>query len=507
MKIALKNVASLAMSLLALMACESKKETAIKKPNVVLFVVDDLGWTDAATFGSDLYQTPNVDRLAEDGVKFTDAYAACTVCSPSRASLMTGKYPATINCTDWITGHKKPFAKMAIPEWTMYMDPKEYTLAEALKDEGYNTIHLGKWHLGETENYWPENQGFDQNIAGHSAGSPKSHGGGGYFSPYQNPRLEDGPEGEYLTERLAAEASAYIQASATSEKPFYMNLWLYNVHTPLQAKEDKIRKYEAIANDSLHHSNPVYAAMVEHMDDAVGQVVDQLKATGIYDNTIFIFFSDNGGLRKNFKKTQSVTDNYPLRSGKGDIYEGGVRVPLVISWPDGIEGGRISKTIAISPDIYPTVLSLIKSQNTEALKNIDGKDLSSTLLSNQDQDRGAVYWHYPHYHLEGAKPYSAVRKGNWKLIQVFEEEQLQLYNLKEDIGETINKVDEQPDITKELFQMLNQWREKVGAQLPTANPNYDPVHEEKWLFKKSAIVTPEDLEALKSKTKESHIGH
>ncbi len=300
-----------------------------QKPNVVLIVVDDMGWKDLGVYGSDFHRTPQIDNFAKDGVQFTNAYSACTVSSPTRAALMTGKYPAKLHLTDWIEGHKMPKAKLQVPDWTMYLPHSETTLAEVFKANGYATAHIGKWHLGEDEKYWPEHQGFDINIGGWRTGSPtldKKKGLNGYFVPYGNPRLKDGPVGEYLDERLANEACSYIQQSQS--KPFFLNLWFYNVHTPLQARQEKIDKYKALVDSTKLQKNPTYAAMVEHIDDAVGKVIAQLKSLGLYDNTIIILTSDNGGLISNTK--QKVTNNAPLRHGKGERYEGGVRVPLII---------------------------------------------------------------------------------------------------------------------------------------------------------------------------------
>jgi arylsulfatase A len=329
------------LSILMLFNSCEKKKAKEQEPNIVLFLVDDLGWKDLKNYGSVLYQTPHVDQLSKEGVVFSNAYAAATVCSPTRASILTGKYPATINTTDWIKGHHKPFARFLPPDWNMHLRDEDVTLAQALKEKGYTTIHIGKWHLGEEEKYWPEFYGFDKNIGGWRVGMPtKQKGIGGYFSPYHNPRLENGPEGEYLTERLTQEAAMYIETN--KKKPFFLNFWLYNVHTPLQAKKAKIAKYENLVDSTQLQSNATYAAMVEHMDDALGAIVNQLKKAGVYENTIIVFASDNGGLIGNKGKElkPKITSNAPLRTGKGDIYEGGVRVPFMISWPNNIEPNR-----------------------------------------------------------------------------------------------------------------------------------------------------------------------
>lgn len=453
---------------------------AANRPNIVLIVVDDLGWTDLGCYGSDLYQTPAIDRLAKGGIRFTDGYAACTVSSPSRAALMTGKYPARLHCTDWIAGHEKPYAKLNVPDWTKYMSQDEYTLAEALADNGYTTLHVGKWHLGEGEKYWPEHQGFSVNIGGWDVGAPQNkNGGNGYFPPYLNPRLSDGTEGEYLTERLADEASKLLDKHAKAGELFFLNLWFYNVHTPLQAKKEKIEKYKKLIRPDAKHQNPIYAAMVEHVDNAVERILSKLTELKIEDNTIVIFTSDNGGLVGNFENNQQrVTSNYPLRSGKGDRYEGGVRVPFIVRLP-GSTKGRINHTPVISTDIYPTILGLTGLRSSAV---VDGADLSPLLKQNKPIKRKSIYWHYPHYHLEGAVPYSAIRKGDWKLIYTYEKNEIELYNLKKDIAESMNLTDKYPKKTKELITDLNNWKASVNAQLPVENPEFKSKLEKKWSF-------------------------
>ena len=437
------------------------------QPNVVLIVVDDMGWKDLGVYGSDFHKTPEIDIFAKDGVLFTNAYSACTVSSPTRASLMTGKYPAKLHLTDWIEGHKMPKAKMLIPDWTMYLPLEETTLAEVFKSNGYATAHIGKWHLGEDEKYWPENQGFDINIAGWKAGSPnlnKKTGINGYFVPYGNPRLKDGPEGEYLTERLANEACNYIQK--TQSKPFFLNLWFYNVHTPLQAKQDKIDKYLAIVDSTKLQKNPTYAAMVEHVDEAVGKVVAQLKSLGIYDNTIILLTSDNGGLVGNGQK--KVTNNTPLRHGKGERYEGGVRVPLVIKNVKQLAGNRKENTPVMSIDLMPTLIDMAHLKvEKKVKKGIDGVDIKSLLIvENGRLKKRSLYWHYPHYHTEGATPYSAVRDGDWKLIHTMETNSYELFNLKTDISETTNLFDSEPVVGAKLIKELEAWKKKMNAQMP-----------------------------------------
>jgi len=469
----IKNIYILIVFALVSTACIKSDS---EKTNVVFILVDDLGWTDLSVMGSQLYQTPQVDKLASRGTLFTNAYAACTVCSPTRASIMTGKYPATINCTDWIEGHKRPHAKLNVPNWTMYMDTAEVTLAEAFKSNGYVTAHIGKWHLGEDSLYWPENQGFDKNIAGWAKGSPhrnKTIGSRGYFPPFGNPRLKDQPDDTYLTTRLAEEACDFISQSNPKKtgKPFFLNFWLYSVHTPLQAVEQKVDKYKARLDSSYHHKNPTYAAMVEHMDDAVGAIVDRLTSEGLLDNTILVFTSDYGGLVG--RRAKNVTSNYPLRNGKGHMYEGGIRVPLIIVDPRHPSLADKTEVPVISADLYPTLVEMLGLEIEETVVNaFDGCSIIPLLNSRNNITRNALYWHYPHYHTEGAQPYSAIRQGDWKLIRFFEDEHYELYNLKDDIEELHDLAEAQAEKVMQLKSMLFEWYEKVSAQMPSINPNY-----------------------------------
>lgn len=457
-----------------LINCSQKQHPALAagRPNVVFFLVDDLGWTDLTSFGSDFYQTPNVDKLAKQGVKFTNAYSACTVCSPTRAALMSGKYPARINCTDWIEGWNYPKAKLKVPDWTMYMDTTEYTMAEAFRDAGYVTGHFGKWHLGEDSIYWPENHGFDVNKGGWTSGGPnlnKKKGYNGYFPPFGNPRLEDLPSDEYLTERLADEACTFIDDN--KDQPFFLNFWFYNVHTALRAKQEKIDKYTLLVDSTKNHQNPIYAAMVEHMDDAIGQVLTKLEQLNLLNNTIIIFTSDNGGLQR---KNEVVTSNYPLREGKGHVYEGSVRVPAIIIDPRGNNMGTVSDVPIISMDFYPTLVDLAGIDVPKSIsKNWDGVSIAK-ILRGKSLNRESIFWHYPHYHVEGAQPYSSIRKGDYKLIRFLEDDRYELYNVKEDISEQFDIALANPTKLSELKKDLKKWYEDVDAQMPSANPDYDP---------------------------------
>lgn len=427
------------------------------RPNIIFVLVDDLGWTDVACFGSKFYETPNIDRLATQGMRFTDAYSACTVCSPTRASVLTGQYPARLHLTDWIAGHKRPFAKLSVPDWTMQLSADIPNVAKSLKSAGYATASIGKWHLGP-ETCWPDKQGFDLNIAGCDKGQPPS-----YFSPYKIPTLTDGPDGEFLSDRLTAEALKFIEAN--QGRPFFLYLPHYAVHTPLRAKKEVIAKYKAKADPGAPHNNPTYAALVESVDDSVGRLLQKLEDLKLGGNTIIVFTSDNGGLK-------NVTSNVPLRAGKGSAYEGGVRVPLIVKWPGVTKPGSIDHTPVISADYFPTLLAMTGAP-APASHAVDGESLVPLLRQSGPLKRDALYWHYPHYHPGGATPYGAVRAGDFRLVEFYEDNRVELYNLKDDLGETQDLAAKLTEKTAALRQKLHDWRQRVGAQMPTPNPAFD----------------------------------
>jgi arylsulfatase A-like enzyme len=455
------------------------------KTNFVFILVDDLGWTDLGCYGSTFYETPNVDRLAAGGMRFTNAYAACPVCSPTRSSIVTGKYPVRTRITDYINpgGRNQPEA------WTRstpllpapYSDRlahKEVTLAETLKKHGYSTFFAGKWHLGP-EGFWPEDQGFDINKGGIERGGP--YGGNKYFSPYGNPRLEDGPKAEHLPDRLASETSKFIEAHR--DKPFLAYLSFYSVHIPLMAREDLKAKYEA-KREKLKIDRPiwgkegdrkirlvqehaVYAAMVEAMDLAVGKVLDTLDRLGLAENTVVIFMSDNGGLATS---EGHPTSNLPLRAGKGWMYEGGIREPMIVRAPGVTEAGSVCDSPVTSTDFYPTMLQLAGLPLVEK-QHCDGVSFLPA-LRGESHDRGAMFWHYPHYSNQGGTPTGAIRDGDWKLIEFFEDGRHELYNLADDIGEQHNLAAHQPQRVKEMAARLHAWQKETGAVFPTKNPAY-----------------------------------
>ena len=448
------------VSCVLLTAAIAIAEPAVK-PNIVFVLTDDMGWTDLGCFGSTYYETPNIDRLASQGMRFTDAYSACTVCSPTRACIMTGQYPARLHITDWIAGHKRPFAKLSVPDWTLQLSPDIPNVAKALKAAGYATASIGKWHLGP-EACWPDKQGFDLNVAGCDKGQPPS-----YFSPYRIPTLTDGPAGEFLSDRLTAEALKFIESN--KDRPFFLYLPHYAVHTPLMAKKEVIEKYKARQNKDAPHHNPTYAALVESVDDSVGRLLRKLEELKLSENTIIVFTSDNGGLI-------GCTSNVPLRAGKGSAYEGGVRVPLIVKWLGVTKPGSVSHTPVISADYYPTLLSVAGAP--PAAGAVDGESIEPLLRQTGALKRDALYWHYPHYHPGGATPYGAVREGDFRLVEFYEDNRVELYNLKDDIGETKDLAPTMSEKAAALRQKLHDWRQRVGAQMPTPNPDCDPAKDQ-----------------------------
>lgn len=424
-----------------------------RPPNVILVLVDDLGWRDLSCQGSEFYETPAIDGLAAEGIRFTRGYAACTVCSPSRAAIMTGQYPARLHITDWIAGHEKPDAKLLPPDWTKHLPLETTTVAERLKDAGYATASIGKWHLGGPR-FFPEHQGFDRNIGGCDKGHPPS-----YVAPYGIPTLPDGPAGEYLTDREAGEAVGFI--TAHRDEPFFLYLPHYCVHTPIEGKPDATARYAAKQVTGQRPRNDAYAAMVESVDDAMARILDTLDTLGIREQTAIIFTSDNGGQAR-------ITDNRPLRAGKGSAYEAGVRVPLIVSWPGVTRPGSTTDVPAISHDIPATILAL-SGAGPEPDQPMDGRDLTA-VLGGDSLDRDALFWHYPHYHPGGATPYSAILAGSWRLVHFYEDDRDELYDLSTDPGETHDLAPTEPERRTALRAQLDAWLADTAAQMPVPNP-------------------------------------
>lgn len=454
------------------------------RPNIVIFLVDDLGRQDLACYGSKFYETPHVDRLAREGAMFTDAYAACPVCSPTRASLMTGLWPQRTGVTDYIGAPLTPDAwkrnTLLLPApYTDRLSLETTTLAEIAKSSGYATFFAGKWHLGP-EGRWPEDQGFDVNMGGIDRGGP--YGGNKYFSPYGNPRLTDGPEGEHLPDRLATETAHFIESHR--DQPFLAYFSFYSVHTPLMSRDDLREKYEAKRQQlglieewgreghrdvRLVQDHAVYAGMVEAMDLAVGKVLAKLDELDLAKNTLVIFTSDNGGLSTS---EGWPTSNLPLRGGKGWLYEGGIRAPFLIRWPEVVKADSKISTPISSPDVFATILDVTKATPPKVQAS-DGLSLVP-VLSGQSLSKRSLFWHYPHYGNQGGAPGAAIRHGDWKLIHWIEQDEIELFNLAEDLGEQHNVVAEHPEIVNRLRAELTAWQKNVGAMHPEPNTAYNP---------------------------------
>jgi arylsulfatase A-like enzyme len=441
---------------------------AAEPTHVVLILADDLGWSDLGCYGSDLHETPHLDQLAREGMRFTQNYAACPVCSPTRAALMTGKYPARLHVTDWIPGLMPENPKLLVPDWTKHLPLEEVTLAEVFKAAGYATASIGKWHLGEGD-HGPENHGFEVNIAGTNSGSPPS-----YVAPWKIPTLTEGKAGDYLTDRLGQEAAAFV--TENKDRPFFLYLPHFAVHTPIQGRPDLVAKYQAKLklNPGLLHTNPGYAAMMESLDSAVGRVLAALEENGLTENTIVLFTSDNGG-------RVPTTVNKGLRVGKGSAFEGGLRVPLIVRWPGVTKPGSLCDTPTITMDVFPTLLEMtgVPPLATESVTGTSGRDglsLVPLLRGTGGIDRSDLFWHYPHhqhYQLGGAMPFAAIRSGDFKLIEFYNDDHVELYDLRADLGEQQDLAEAQPDKANQLRERLQAWRNQVGAQMPLPNPDYD----------------------------------
>jgi len=459
-------------ALIGILLVALQANAADRKPNIVFILIDDMGWADGSCFGSKYYQTPQIDALASSGVRFTSAYAACAVCSPSRAALMTGKYPARLHITDWIPGEGEPKnSRFLLPDWQEHLPLEETTLATQLKKLGYATGHIGKWHLGGGE-FLPQHQGFDTNIAGGETGHPAS-----YFWPYgatnnehRVPELSGrgGQKGEYLTDQLTDEALQFIEAN--KDHPFYLNFCHYAVHAPLMGKQELIDE-AADRPGADGQSNKVYYAMLRSVDESVGRITKKLEELHLSDNTLIVFTSDNGGA-VHFGKPPA-TANTPLRNGKGSAYEGGLRVPLIIKVPGVTHAGVVCDTPVITMDFFPTLLELAGGDKTASHTAVDGVSIVPLLQGENQMPHTELFWHYPHYWNGGkVSPYSVAHVGDWKLIRFYESGREELYNIKSDMSEKKNLADANPAKRKELSERLDAWLKQVGAQLPLPNPNY-----------------------------------
>ncbi|KAA2215730.1 sulfatase [Maribacter flavus] len=489
------------LPILIFISCQEEHSVFPKTPNVLFILVDDLGLHDLSGTGSTFYETPNVDQIAKEGMVFTQGYAASRVCSPSRASIMTGKFTARHGITDWIGARSgtdwranKRYDKLLPASYLHALPKNDVTLAEAFKGAGYKTFFAGKWHLG-SEGSYPENHGFDINVGGWHKGSPM----GGYFSPWENPKLPNRAEGENLSLRLAKETSDFIKKYKDST--FFAFLSFYAVHGPIQTSQQKWQKYrdkadsmglaekgyemERILPIRTVQDNPIYAGLVEAMDDAVGIVLKSLKEAGIEDNTIVVFTSDNGGVASG---DSFSTSNLPLRGGKGYQWEGGIREPYFIKVPWLKNGGSTSDYPVTGTDFYPTLLDLA-GIGLRPGQHVDGVSLKPILVGEKLEKQRPLYWHYPHYGNQGGNPSSIIREGKWKLIHYWEDDSDELYDVSIDIGEQKNLIGQQPETAKRLRRKLLQWLYDVGANVPEPDPKYDSllsaqrqhmIIEEKW---------------------------
>jgi arylsulfatase A-like enzyme len=476
----------LGMAALAPARHAASQDRGARPPNVVFLLVDDLGWADVSPNNpGTFYETPNIARLATEGMNLTQAYAACPVCSPTRASLMTGQNPARLDTTQYFGGTQPAGAK-ARPNWKRPLYPAPYlnrlpaesrTLAEALGDRGFTTWFGGKWHLGDVGS-WPEDHGFDINVGGHRAGHPPK----GYFAPWGFPNLTEDPDGTYLTTRLTQEAVSFLDGRKGADEPFLLYLAYYQVHTPLQGRPDLVAKYEAkkaaMQIDEpifgkehqnrvrLVQEHAVYAAMVEAMDESVGQILAALDRNDLADDTVVVFFSDNGGLSTSEGLS---TSNLPLRAGKGWMYEGGIREPCIVRWPGHVEPGSTSDFPIQSVDFYPTLCEITGADAGDD-RVIDGVSLAGLWTGEGAPDRDTLYWHYPHYSNQGGGPAGAIRVGNHKLIEDFETGICELYDVVADPSEQNNLVVERAGLSEDLLGRLHSWRRGIGARMPTRVP-------------------------------------
>ncbi|MEC3879168.1 sulfatase [Parapedobacter sp. 10938] len=453
-----------------------------QKPNVIVILADDLGWADLPMYGNTFNEAPNLNRLAKRGMTFSNAYAAAPVCSPTRASIMSGQYPARVGVIDFIPGHWRPYEKVIVPKnKTQFLPAAVTTIGEMMEAAGYTNGYFGKWHLGFQKGHHPLDQGFEEAYCAD----------GGFYNPKFTPAITPPPQGRF-SDIITDMGVDFIRRN--SDNPFFLFLGHYDVHVQLNADTALIKKYLGKAPADGYPSNAVYAAMITHLDNSVGRVMNTLDSLGISDNTMIIFYSDNGGLHRRFDEIPLIdkavehfydgdslqyvaSSNAPLRDEKGSLYEGGIRVPLIISWPKKVRPGTKSEAMVTSPDLYAT-LGDVAGTPLPAKQVTDGISLTHTLLTGKKPADRPLFWHYPVYH--HSAPASAVRKGDWKLIEWYENNSVELYNLKKDIGETRNLAEKRKGKAAELRSLLHEWRLAVGAELPVNNPAFDPAKRRQW---------------------------
>jgi arylsulfatase A len=473
---------------LALILCGALNQVFAQKPNIVIILADDLGWADLPVYGNKFNEAPHITRMAAQGMRFTNAYAASPVCSPTRASIMSGQYPARVGIIDWIPGHWRPYEEVTVPvNRTQFLPEEIITIGEALKKAGYKTGYFGKWHLGDDANHHPLNQGFDE-----------ANVGAGYYNTKFNPPREQYPE-KIISERLTEFSIDFIEKNKNG--PFLLFLAHWDVHCLLDADQLLVNKYLRKEKAEGYPCNAIYAAMIEHVDHSTGRIMQKLKSLGLDNNTIVIFSSDNGGctsenkyqgvedelmpmiipskreIYKDSPLQYIVTSNSPLRSEKGTLFEGGVREPLIVRWPSKIRSGSVCNAVVSSVDFYPTLIEIARTEKPEG-QIIDGKSMLPAFLGEQVDSKRPVFWHYPVYHHD--VPAGSVRKGDWKLIEDLVTNNVVLYNLSIDISESTDLSKVFPEKTKELYSLLKEWQREVKAEFPKPNPEFNKERRYEW---------------------------
>ncbi len=459
-----------------MLANEADAAPLPEKPNIVFILIDDMGWPDVACYGHPFHETPHIDRLCSQGMKFTDFYAATPVCSSTRATIQSGQYAARVGITDFIPGHWRPFEKLIVPPIEQALPESVKTPGDALKAAGYATGYFGKWHLGPDATHGPHVRGYD--VTARTLGKD--------FQAWRKTRAPGPKRIDLLTDQTIW----FIEQN--KQRPFFVTLSHHAVHIRLEATPDKIEKYQAKPKPDAGVNHPVYAAMIENLDDSIGRIMARLDELGLAKQTVLVFTSDNGGLRKIYTGIgEVVSTNTPLRDEKGTIYEGGIRVPMIVRWPGVIKPDTVCAEPTTTADLLPTFCQAAAADLPD--QPIDGMSLVPLFVDSAVKlDREAIYFHYPHYH--HSRPAGAIRAGDWKLVEFFDGTPLELYNLKEDIGEMANLAEKTPDKARQLQQMLATWRKSADARMPTSNPQHDPDRAHQWWNRRTN--KPLDLEAM-----------
>ena len=490
-----------------------------KKMNIIFILADDLGWMDTGAYGSKYYETPNIDAFAKKGMLFTNAYSANPLCSPSRAAVLTGRYPSRYDFTT-ASGHNKAnpemvsglrtkaaaWQKVRTPEIRNYMPLEEQTIAEVLKEEGYKTIHIGKWHIGNND-YFPKKQGFDVNIGGYALGWPRS-----YFSPYKNEKITDGPDGEYITDRITTDAIDFIKKN--KKQPFFMNLWHFAVHGPYEAKKELVAKYENKVDPRGRQGFPVMGAMIESFDENVGRLLNALEEENMMDNTVIVFTSDNGGVEYTTYNGMTPTDNYPLREGKANVHEGGIRVPCIVYWPGKTKPGTVSNQAISGVDFFPTFVDMLDVKGNKVENEIDGLSLRTVFESDKPLEREGVYIDFPHYTVGPANyPSTVLVNGDWKFIKVYGEgpdtsDFYELYQIRTDIKEEFNLAAYYPKVIEEFNAQMTKHIDRMGTYTPEKNSSFvkeaeNPMGAALKAIKKEKIIIKPGIISYSSKAKEA----